>query len=72
MRRKRRWSELSPRQRTGIVAAAAVQLVLFAAAQRDIGGREPERVRGPKPLWRVVCFVNFIGPVAWFAAGRRP
>jgi hypothetical protein len=68
---RRRWSELSPDQRAGIIGAAIVQFTLLAAALRDLHGRTPDEVRGPKGLWAAASFVNFVGPTAYFLFGRH-
>lgn len=67
----RRWSELSRRQRAAVVAAAATQLGLQGATLVDLARRDANRVNGPKALWAALSFVNFLGPLAYFAWGRR-
>ena len=47
-----------------------MQVTLFAAAQVDITKRNPEEIRGPKLLWRLICLINFIGPIIYFSIGR--
>ena len=69
--RQQRWSDLSRRQQTWIVVAGAVQLLLAAAALLDLRRRPSEQVRGSKKLWAAAAFVNFVGPLAYFALGRR-
>jgi hypothetical protein len=69
--KKQRWEDLSPAARRGIVAAGVVQLTLFATAQLDLHRRAPREVRGQKRWWRLALFVNFLGPLAYFAYGRR-
>jgi hypothetical protein len=69
-RKKKRWSELSRGQRSAIVAAGAVQLSLHAAALVDLRRRPRDQVRGSKPMWAALSFVNFVGPLAYFAFGR--
>lgn len=69
-RTSRQWKRLSPPQRTMMVAGAVVQVTLFAAAQIDITKRSQDEIRGPKLLWRLICLVNFIGPILYFAVGR--
>lgn len=71
MTTRRRWSELSPGQRAGIAGAAAVQLTLLGAALADLRHREPDELTAPVWVWRLVAFVNFVGPLAYFAFGRR-
>ena len=70
--RARRWSELSPPARAATAAAAAVQLGLLAAALSDLHRRDREQVNGPRWVWVATCFVNFVGPLAYFRWGRRP
>ncbi len=68
---KKKWAELSTAQRSATVAGAVVQLTLLAAAQIDIARRSSGEVRGTKLMWRLIVLVNFIGPLAYFALGRR-
>jgi hypothetical protein len=68
---KKRWAELSTPQRAGVVAAGAVQLGLLSAALRDLARRSSAEVNGSKRVWAAVSFVNFVGPLAYFAFGRR-
>ena len=72
MERRKRWSELSPRQQRSIVAAGAVQVLLAAAVLLDLRRRPSDQVRGRKKLWTAAAFVNFVGPLAYFLFGRRP
>jgi hypothetical protein len=72
MRRSRvNFSELPPRRRAGMVVLAAVQLGLLIAAERDIQRRRAPLVRGSKTRWRLVCLINFLGPLSCFTFGRR-
>ena len=68
---KKQWNDLTPCQRSAVVGAAVVQVTLLTAAQIDITRRSKEQIRGAKLLWRILVFVNFIGPIAYFAIGRR-
>lgn len=68
----RSWSDLTPRQQRGVAGAGAVQLVLFLAAIISVRRTPQERIRGSRTAWTLACFVNWIGPLAWFAIGRRP
>ncbi len=70
-RRHRNWHELAPRERRAIVLLGAVQAGLLAAALRDVIGRPAGELTAPKPLWVMACFVNFVGPIAYFVFGRR-
>ena len=67
----KRFSELSPSQRSWASVAIAVSLVLVAAAERDIQRRPASEVRGSKVLWRLVC-LNALGALGYFRWGRRP
>jgi hypothetical protein len=68
---RKRWRELSERQRRAIVGSGAVQLILLVVALADLWRRPPGQVNGPKPLWLAISLVNFVGPLAYFAFGRR-
>jgi Phospholipase_D-nuclease N-terminal len=68
---KKRWRELSERQRWAIVGSGAVQLILLVVALADLWRRPSCQVNGPKPLWLAISLVNFVGPLAYFAFGRK-
>ena len=68
---KKRWSDLSGEQRTAVVGAGVVQFCLLGAALLDLWRRPSAAVNGSKAVWAAVSFVNFVGPVAYFAFGRR-
>jgi hypothetical protein len=68
---KKKWSELSPRNRKLITVMGVVEVVLLAAALFDIKRRPAEQVRGPKWMWSSLAFVNIVGPLAYFAFGRK-
>jgi len=70
-RHKQRWSDLTPAQRRGIVMASIVQVTLLVAALADLRRRPADQVNGDKRLWAALSFVNYIGPIAYFAFGRR-
>ncbi len=75
MAARRQWSDLSPRSRRLIIAAATAEAGLKAAALADIKRRPASQIRGPKWLWAaVVIVVNSFGgaPVSYFLFGRRP
>lgn len=67
----RRWSELTPTGRAVTVAATAVQFGLLGAALADLGKRDRAQLNGPRWVWVLTCFVNFVGPLAYFTFGRR-
>ena len=71
MRNKKRWSEMSNPQRAVVVATAIVQISLAAAAWADLAKREPHQVNGPKGRWAGLIVINFVGPILYFAVGRR-
>jgi hypothetical protein len=68
---QRKFADLPPAKQRLIEVAAAVQLTLLAAAMIDIVRRPQDQIRGPKPLWAGLAFVNFIGPAAYFLFGRK-
>lgn len=67
----RRWADMQLAQRRMLVVSVAVQFALLAAALIDIRRRPREQIRGPKPVWAGLAFVNFIGPAAYFVFGRK-
>jgi hypothetical protein len=50
---------------------ATVQLGLLIAAERDIQRRPAALIRGSRTRWRLLCLINFVGPLAYFMFGRR-
>lgn len=68
---KRKFSDLSPVARVGIVVAGTVQVSLAVLAFTDLAGRPKEEVNGPKPAWIPVILVNWFGPLTYFFFGRK-
>jgi hypothetical protein len=68
---KRKWSDLTTRERVVVVTIIALQAALTAYAQHDLSARGPDEVRGPKALWRLIT-LNTLGAVAYVLVGRRP
>jgi len=69
--RQVRWQDFSPVQQVTIIAAALVELSLLVAALVDLKRRPVEQVRGRKGVWVAVSFVNLVGPISYFAFGRK-
>ena len=65
-------SQITPRKRLFLTLAAILQFTLLIAAQWDIHQRAEAEVRGSKRMWRLLTFINFIGPLAYFLFGRQP
>jgi hypothetical protein len=70
-RKKRSWSDLSRNERAGVVGVGVVQVSLLGAALVDIARRPADQVKGPKAAWAAASFINFVGPISYFAFGRR-
>jgi hypothetical protein len=68
---RRRWSDLTDRQKTALLVAASVQLSLAATAWVDLARRPSDQVNGPKGAWAAAIAVNFVGPISYFAFGVR-
>ncbi len=66
-----KFKHLPPPGQAAIVAVTAWNLWLFVSAQRDISRRPANQIRGPKALWRIVCVLNTVGPMAYFRWGRE-
>ena len=71
MAARKKWSERSKVSRALIVVTGAVELVLLAAALIDIKRRPADQIKGSKRMWTALAFVNMVGPIAYFAFGRR-
>jgi hypothetical protein len=71
MAHKKTWDDLTSTQQIGVGLLGVVQLGLLVAAQVDLSRRTDEQVNGPKAVWRAVALINFVGPLAYFAVGRR-
>jgi bacteriorhodopsin len=68
---KKKWSELSGRSRTLIVAVGVVEVVLLATTLIDIKRRPADQIKGSKRMWTALAFINIVGPIAYFTFGRR-
>lgn len=68
---RKTWSEYSPGARLAVILGATLELVLTMLALRDLRRRPRELVRGPKWVWRLVAFVQPVGPPAYLLLGRR-
>jgi hypothetical protein len=68
---KRRLRDLTAPQRALLVALGLVQIGLLVAALVDLSRRPARKVRGDKRLWVAAAFVNYAGPLAYFAYGRK-
>lgn len=71
LRPKQRWSDLPPARRRAIVALGIAQVSFQLAALLDLRRRAASQVRGSKRAWVAASFVNWLGPLAYFAWGRR-
>ena len=68
---KKKWSGLSGRSRTLIVVVGVVEVVLLAATLIDIKRRPADQIKGSKRMWTALAFINIVGPISYFAFGRR-
>ena len=68
---KRRLRDLSAPQRAVLAVLVALQLGLLAAALFDLSRRPARKIRGDKRVWVAAAFVNYVGPLAYFAYGRK-
>ena len=71
MARQKRWTDLSPAQKTGVIILGAIQITLLIAALWDIRQRPAEAINGSKTAWTLISFINFFGPLAYFVLGRK-
>ena len=55
-----------------ILALGVVELGLLVAAWIVLFRTPNARLTLPKWAWALICLVQFVGPIAFFAAGRKP
>ena len=65
------WADLSASGKIGIVVGGAFQIGLLVAGLWDLAHRTATEIRGDRRLWLGLMFVNWIGPIAYFAYGRK-
>jgi len=68
---RKQWSDLTSGQRTAYLVAGCVQLSLAATAWADLARRPASQVQGSKAMWAAIIAINFVGPLAYFARGRK-
>ncbi|GAB3064396.1 PLD nuclease N-terminal domain-containing protein [Monashia sp. NPDC004114] len=68
---KQKWSDLSPARQRAVVVSGVIQASLAVAAWVDLARRDASEVNGSKGKWAAVIAINWIGPIAYFARGRR-
>ena len=73
VRPNKKWGDLTGREKAPLLLRGIVQFALLAAALADIYRRPAEEINGSKWLWSAAALVNFmgIGPIAYFAVGRK-
>ena len=68
---KKKWDELSTRQRAVALTMMSIQVSLAVSAWADLATRPADQVNGSKAKWAAVIAVNFVGPVLYFTKGRK-
>ncbi|MHB1007715.1 MAG: PLDc N-terminal domain-containing protein [Propionibacteriaceae bacterium] len=53
-----------------IIVLVVVELALLVAAWVVLFRTPSDRLTLPKWAWAVICLVQFVGPIAFFAVGR--
>lgn len=71
MRDKKRWSDLTDRQRRLIVVGGIAEAIVTTAVLVDLARRPAGQVRGPRVAWVLGLVVQPFGPFAYLAFGRR-
>jgi hypothetical protein len=70
MLRKRRYSDIGDAGKAAVLVITAISLVIIGTAERDIGRRDEDEVRGSRTVWRLVS-LNALGAIAYLGFGRR-
>lgn len=68
---KKKWDELSTRQRATALTMTSIQIALAISAWADLATRPADQVNGSKGKWAAVIAINYIGPLLYFTKGRR-
>jgi len=68
---RKQWNDLSSGQQRAVYVVGAVETVLTVLALIDLARRPASAVRGPKSAWAAGAFVQPVGPIAYFLAGRK-
>jgi hypothetical protein len=68
---KTQWSDLTESQKRLVYVGGLIEAVMTAIALKDLARRPASEVRGPKAAWVLACFVQPVGPIAYFTTGRR-
>jgi hypothetical protein len=55
-----------------IAALVVVEFALLIAAWIVLFRTPAARLTLPKWVWALICLVQFVGPIAFFAVGRKP
>ncbi|MBM6622412.1 hypothetical protein JTF08_12400 [Micrococcaceae bacterium RIT802] len=71
MAAKKRFKDLGTGGKIIVMILGAAQVALQGAALKDLKQRPAAQVKGPKPFWFAVSFLNYGGPIAYFLIGRR-
>lgn len=69
--RNRKWSELTPAQKTVMLTLISVEVSLTATALVDLVRRPADQVHGRKGVWALALFVQPVGPVAYLWTHRK-
>lgn len=68
-----KWNQLSPSMQGVLIALIVLQTLLTLVAVVWWARTPAERQTLPKPVWLLIILAaNTLGPIAWFAAGRKP
>ena len=68
---RKHWADLPLCKKIGVIIGGAIQFSLLALGLWDVAHRRPDEVRGDRRMWAGLMFFNWIGPLAYFAYGRR-
>ncbi len=61
----------NPAAKLALGVVGIVQVAFAFLAFWDLGHRDADEVKGPKPAWIPVILVNWIGPATYFLFGIR-
>ena len=69
--KRKRWQDLTQKQRIAIVIMSVFQVGLLVAALVDIHQHSDQELTASKRAWTAIAFINYVGPITYFLLGRK-
>ncbi len=70
-KKKRRWQDLTRKQKKRSIVRGVLQFCLMLWSLWDIRHRTADQIKGSKRLWTALAFAQPVGPIAYLLFGRK-